>query len=93
MDEDSFIGKYKPKTKKDLVSNSQSIKLIELWIKKFDTIKRTSKSKQRRKRSKKSNNGLMENGKKMKSCLLVTGSHGVGKTTAISQEAVHLMPE
>lgn len=71
-----WTKKYRPKTISQLVTNTKGVKAICDWLNTFDKIK---------KEKKKASSETIKKGKKseFKSCLLVTGNHGVGKTVSV----------
>jgi len=82
---DLWIEKYKPKKISDLVTNTTAVKHIYSWLLSFDKNKKIIFSKQKGK--KKKNGGSIDTINKkdpnLKSCMLVTGGHGVGKSVTV----------
>ena len=78
----SWLEKYCPKKITDIVCNKRSVNIIDQWLLSFHDnkkriLKEQNKSKKRSKTAAKT--------KKVtpKSCLIVTGNHGVGKTVSV----------
>lgn len=74
----SWIQKYKPQKISEIVCNESAIKFIQNWLTEFERIKiiKVNESKNKISTRKKIDN--------MKSCLLITGKHGIGKTLTIN---------
>jgi len=66
-----WLQKYRPIKIDDIVCNKQAVIKIKNWITDFDTNK-----KEKRQEKKNKNNNI-------RSCILITGSHGVGKTLGV----------
>lgn len=76
-----WIEKYSPTTTEDIICNKTAIHSIKNWLSNFDKIKKELNK-----------NGLKDITKKKiktesnsnaKSCMIITGNHGVGKTVSI----------
>ena len=82
MNSTSWSEKYKPQKPSDIVCNVKAINQIGGWITSFETIKDAKlKAEKNKKKGKKEDTIKPQRGQK--SCLLVTGNHGVGKTLAV----------
>lgn len=66
----TWIDKYKPKKISDLTTNMPAVKAIQLWLTEYDKYKNEVKSNKKPKKS------------IHKSCMIITGNHGTGKTVA-----------
>lgn len=75
----NLINKYKPKQIEDIINNNNEIKKIIEWLEKFEINKKTYFESLLEKKPKKKKEITMENS----NCLLITGKHGIGKTTII----------
>ncbi|CAH6421586.1 DNA replication factor RFC1 [uncultured virus] len=71
-----WVEKFKPKKINEFICNKTAVKNIEIWLNKFDKIKNEKKKNNK-------NNTVDKKKLLMKSCLLVTGNHGVGKSVVI----------
>jgi replication factor C subunit 1 len=77
-----WVEKYKPKLVNEIIGNKQEILTLNEWLNNFWKIKETitkkvygeKKTSKTKKRSKKNDSN---------SCLLITGNHGIGKTTFV----------
>lgn len=88
-----WTEKYKPKKVSELTTNSTAIKNIYSWLSSFDKSKKESLSIISNKKNKKTTTSSKDDSKQTnekkkkkinnKSCLLVSGSHGVGKTITV----------
>lgn len=67
--------KYSPKKIDDLISNKQSVNQICTWLKSFKKNRKNSRKNKSSKVANKRNNNVP--------CMIVTGSHGVGKTVSV----------
>ena len=79
-----WTKKYQPTVVTDLESNLEQVELIYLWLKNYDN----NNNNNNKKNIKTGENPVEKKTKKKKedyskSCLLITGSHGVGKTVSI----------
>lgn len=87
MNEYSWVEKYKPKTIGELMCNRAEVRQIQLWIKQFETIKRAqyheSKKKKKAGDEKKKKIKMDSDNKNFKSCIIITGDHGIGKSISI----------
>ena len=95
----TWIDKYKPTKIADLTTNGQSVKAIQTWLENFDKIKEEALKSFEEKntkgpkviKSKVVTDSVdsvepLKKGKKIqyKSCMIVTGNHGVGKTATVT---------
>src|SRR5689334_3184131 len=74
-----WINKYRPKKISDLITNSTAVKTLGLWLGNYDKKKREILKADKKQKKKNKN----DPNSKFTSCVLVTGDHGVGKTTAV----------
>ena len=83
MNSNSWLKKYKPKKIRDIVCNRTAVKKITNWLdnyNKYRILAHKNKGVSRKRgRGKKSDNKIEIN----KSCMVITGNHGVGKTVVI----------
>jgi DNA polymerase III delta prime subunit len=80
----TWIDKYKPLKINEITTNINAVKSIYNWLISFDKIKKTILNNQKKKKSDDKKEANRKNKKsEFKSCLLITGSHGVGKTMTI----------
>lgn len=80
---DLWIEKYKPKKMAELVTNTAAVKNIYSWLLSFDKNRKIVFSKQKGKKKKNANNTgdvVSKKDPNLKSCMLVSGGHGVGKS-------------
>jgi replication factor C subunit 1 len=70
----SLIEKYSAKTLEDLIDKQEYIEYIQIWIKQFYSTAITNVTNVKKKKKIKS---------AYKSCLLITGNYGVGKTVLV----------
>ena len=82
---DIWTEKYKPQKVNELTTNTNAIKSIYSWLLSYDKMRRdTLRSINNKKQKKKGIIGKKADiSKSCKSCMLVTGGHGVGKSTTI----------
>ena len=78
---DIWTDKYKPKKVNELTTNLLAIKSIFSWLLTYDKMKKETFKNQNNKKQKKSEGKNVE--ANFKSCMLVTGGHGVGKSTTV----------
>lgn len=83
-----WTEKYKPKSISELTTNSTSIKIIYSWLAEFEKTKKEALKNiigKKQKKEKNDDNTKNKKNKKMsyKSCLLITGGHGVGKSVSM----------
>ena len=79
MGKNTWLEKYKPQKIKNIVCNRTAVKQIRNWLnnyRKYRIIARKNKSISRKRGRGKKNKKIEIN----RSCMLITGSHGVGKT-------------
>lgn len=77
----SWTEKYRPKKVSDIVCNSKGVQQICGWLRTFEKVQvEKHKSLENKRRGKKDD---LKIPKTVKSCLLITGNHGVGKTLAV----------
>lgn len=91
----NLIQKYKPQKIEDLTTNIVAVKNLCIWLDCFDTNKSKALEQLRTKKTKKKgakkilsvdeieNGESVTNKTKFKSTVIVTGKHGIGKTTMI----------
>jgi len=81
----TWIKKYAPKKLSELVCNVNTAKTVKTWISQWNINKQRQKQQERRvlKASKQSKRKSVPKEKIPPSCLLITGNHGVGKTTTV----------
>jgi len=83
MGSNSWLEKYKPKKIRNIVCNRTAVKRVRNWLdnyNKYRIITRKNKGTSRKRgRGKKRDNKVEIN----RSCMLITGNHGVGKTVVI----------
>jgi DNA polymerase III delta prime subunit len=72
----SWTDKYRPKTIAEIVCNKPTVLSIKQWVTDFERTQIEVKNSSGKKKD-------LKIPKTMKSCLLVTGSHGVGKSLAV----------
>ena len=77
-----WINKYKPINTKELISNSSAIKSIFAWLMSYDKMKKETLKYLYKKKQKKP--GIKQVKLEHKSCMLVIGGHGIGKTTTVN---------
>jgi len=77
---DTWIEKYKPKKLSDLTTNLSAIKSIYGWISSYEKTKGIMKNKLNKKKQKVRGEKTKND---TKSCLVLIGPHGVGKSTAV----------
>jgi len=84
----SWHDKYRPTQIKELVSNSKSVRTIVSWLDNYEKnkkkISRNTDSKKKRVRANKGSNN--DKKKRMDYCssIIITGTHGVGKTVSLN---------
>lgn len=72
---DSWLDKYKPVKISDISTNLAASKAIQAWLHDYDKM-RVSKDEKKVKGQKKNKN--------IKSCMTISGNHGIGKTTTVN---------
>lgn len=84
---DIWINKYKPKKVTELTTNTTAIKSIFSWLMSFDKMKNETlkyiNNKKQKKQTEKTDKTVKTTKSEFKSCMLVTGGHGVGKSTTV----------
>jgi len=75
---ESWLDKYKPKNISELTTNLPAVEAINNWIANFDTEKAKFLAQQNTKDKKKNKKETP------KSCMIITGNHGVGKTSTVN---------
>jgi len=75
-----FLKKYIPCKTSELIGNKTQVTNIKEWLKNYDENKLMYLSKKKKGKNRKF---ISNDIKKMKSCILLTGNHGIGKTIAI----------
>lgn len=82
---DTWLDKYKPKKMSDLITNVTAIKLIYTWLTSFDKTKMQMLSLINKKKQKtRGTNNTKKKSIEKKSCLIITGNHGVGKSITVN---------
>ena len=81
MMSDEWINKYKPSSISDLVVNINSVKSIQNWLNSYELSKRKMLKMKKEKKVKKNKLDMVVD---EKSCMLVTGNHGFGKTVSVN---------
>jgi len=79
---DDWLLKYKPNKIKDLTTNTGAVKKICDWLLNYDKTKKEALQFISKMKNRNSKRKCREN-VNLKSCMLITGNHGVGKTTTI----------
>src|SRR5277367_3950861 len=88
---DTWLEKYKPNQASDLITNMNAVKEVRAWLTNYDktkvlamttVIKKKPKGKATGARTTKTNQKKSDK-TGFKSCLIVTGNHGVGKSVTI----------
>lgn len=74
-----WIHKYQPKKIADLITNTPAVKTLSLWLSNYEKRKREVLKADKKQKKKDKNNP----NNKYTSCVIVTGDHGVGKSTAV----------
>ena len=92
----AWVDKYKPMKMADLTTNSTAVKSIYSWLLNYNKVKNmalkslnTVTTKTKPKKDKDKDNTVTDAPKKgkritYKSCMIVTGNHGIGKTVTVS---------
>ena len=80
----TWTDKYKPQKISDLTTNSTAVKSIYSWILNYDKVKKTALKAMNDKNSKKKSTVKKGRGVSYKSCMIVTGNHGIGKTITVN---------
>ena len=74
-----WINKYQPKKIFELITNTTSVKTLSSWLGNYDKRKREILKTDKKNKKKDKN----DPNSKFTSCVLVTGDHGVGKSTTV----------
>ena len=87
-----WIERYKPKKVSDIVCNQSAAKKIMEWLQNWRSIRsKIYAAKREASKKKKSSRGSRSKKNKLgDSCMIVTGSHGVGKSTTVEVIMNHL---
>lgn len=82
---DIWTEKYKPRKVTELTTNANAVKSIYSWLLSYDKMRRDALRLINNKKQKKKVVGGKKTdiSKSCKSCMLITGGHGVGKSTTI----------
>ena len=75
---DGWLEKYKPKKLSDLTTNLPAIKSIYSWLSSYEKAKNIDRTRKKKPKQK------IKTEENKKSCLLLTGPHGVGKSIAVN---------
>lgn len=79
-----WTDKYKPASISNLTSNTTALKSMYAWLSSYDKNKKEALKMVANKKQKKNAQDTKKNKKSdFKSCMLVTGGHGVGKSTMV----------
>lgn len=79
-----WVDKYKPQKVVDLTTNAPAVKSIYSWILNYEKVKKTALNIINSKNSKKKGNKKGVKALAHKSCMIVTGNHGTGKTITVN---------
>jgi replication factor C subunit 1 len=78
-----WTDKYKPSKVSDLTTNSKAVKSVYSWLLNYNKVRKTALKAIHLKKIKKK--GVKKGrGVPYKSCMIVTGNHGIGKTTTVN---------
>ena len=77
-----WTDKYKPQKISDIISNSKGVNMIIKWLHEFE-IKQKKIKFNKKNNSVKIKRNKTDTKNNIRSCILITGNHGIGKTVAI----------
>jgi len=75
-----WINKYQPKKISDLITNTTAVRTLSTWLGNYEKRKRDNLKADKKQKKKDKN----DPNSKFTSCVIATGDHGVGKTTAVN---------